>query len=141
MELYLAKVQAIQAELECLDESAIKSQSIQYLMELGMRVAGFLSFTGNQMSIGKSLWRKAQAAAFERFVFSTTANGIEFTETNASKMAGRALMRDYVSAKTGQFEADYELCDRVNKCCTHINSLIITCVSALKQEWKANNSQ
>lgn len=128
----ISYIQAIQSELEAINLRINKEQSIDNLIDLGGQISSWIAFSGDMMSNTKRLWRKEIARAYESYVFSKAAQNLVISPSMATK---------YAEAKSGDWEADYELCERVNRTLTHTLEFLRTVISALKQEKYSSNFQ
>lgn len=126
--LQINEVKAIQSELEAVNIEIASTQSIPQLIDLGGKLAAWLAFSGDQMAVAKRAWRKEEARAYDAYIFSRIAQGMSIQASLANK---------YAAARAGDCEADYELCERVNRSCVHIMDFLRTVISALKEEQKA----
>jgi hypothetical protein len=126
--LLLTEIEAIHSELVSIDSQIKANQSVHDLIDLGGQLTAWLAFTGEQMAIAKSIWRSETAKAYDTFVFSKMAQGMTITPTMANK---------YAEARSGNHEAEYEFCERVNRSITHTLDFLRTAISALKEEQKA----
>lgn len=86
------------------------------------------AFTGEQMAIAKKQWQDRKAKAYETFVISSEAN-----QTRSDKF-GVAVIKDYIAAKCGDYEARYEYCERTNNACGSMERTLVTIISAIKAE-------
>lgn len=107
-------------------------QSGDKLAEYGMELTAHLSWTGEQQSIAKKIWREAQRKAYETFVFSKMANGMEIKPLMA---------KDYVAARCSEEEANYERVERCVKSITHTIDFIRSVMATLRLEREAENYQ
>lgn len=128
--LQISKIQAIQSELESINLEITATQSIALLIDLGGRLSAWLAFSGEQMSIAKRIWRKETVIAYDSHVFSKMAQGMEIQATLANK---------YAAARAGDHEANWDLCERVNRSCVHVLDFLRSVISALKEENKVYN--
>ncbi|MCW3466529.1 hypothetical protein [Chitinophaga nivalis] len=126
--LQLTEVEAIYSELTAINLQITSNQSVHSLIDLSGQLAAWLAFTGEQMAICKKIWRAATAKAYDSYVFSKLAHDISISPSMANKYAG---------AKSGDEEAQYEFCERVNRAIVHTIDLLRTCISALKAEQQA----
>jgi hypothetical protein len=130
-ELQISEIQAIQSELEAINLEITATQSISQLIDLGGKLAAWVALSGDQMAIAKRIWRKETVKAYDSHVFSKMASGMAIHASIANK---------YASARAGDYEANWDLCDRVNKTCVHILDFLRTVISALKEENKIYNN-
>ena len=128
----LSQIKAIQSELETMDVYITSQQNVSALIDLGGKLASWIAFTGEQQSNAKRAWRKEVARCYDNYVFSKMAFGMKVTPSMANK---------YAEAKSGEYEADYEMVERTHRSCVHILDFLRTCISALKQEMSTFNSQ
>lgn len=105
-------------------------QSGDRLSEYGIELSAHFSWTGEQQSIAKKLWREAQRKAYETFVFSKMANGMEIKPLMA---------KDYVAARCAEEEANYERVERCNRSITHTLEFLRSVMATLREEQKAYN--
>lgn len=127
MDLDISKVEAIQNEVESIQPADTQSPDI--LIELGTRLVGYLSFTGQQMAVSKKIMLRKRASMYDRFVFNNTARGLTITPTMA---------KDYVNSRCADEQFDYDLCERANRTIVHTLDFLRSALSALKEEMKAS---
>lgn len=125
MKVLFDEILSIEGELETIDQDAIRSQNITYLMEFGIKLSAWIAFSGNQMAIAKKLWNDAKRKAYMDVRASMKAVGDNY---------GPMLFKDFVSAKCSSEEFAYDTCERVNRSATHTLDFIRTCLSTLKTE-------
>lgn len=124
-------VEIIQQQLTEINTEISSSQSIQAIIDKGVELTAWMAFTGEQMAIAKRIWREHTAKAYDSFVFSKMAQGMNITPTMANK---------YAEAKAGEYEANYQFCERVNRSISHTIDFLRTVISALKEEQKITNA-
>lgn len=129
MEINFSYVQSIDSELQALDEEAIRSQNISYLMEQGIKIAAWISLTGSEMSKAKKNWNDEKAKTYRDVRASMKAVGDNY---------GPMLFRDYVGAKCADTEYIYDSIERTHRSCERILDFLRTCISGLKAEIQAN---
>lgn len=125
MNIQLSECQAIDTELQSIDQEAIKTQNINYLMELGLKIAGWISFTGNEMAKAKKIWSDKKAKVYQDVRLSMKAIGDDYKPM---------VFKDYVAAKCAQEEYGYDSIERTHRSCERVLDFIRTCISALKSE-------
>lgn len=104
-------------------------QSMEQLKEYGFQLQQWMAFASTQMVECKKALHDARRKAMVNLVASLKANGATLTPQ---------LQKDYVGDLCGAENALYLLAERCNKTCTHAQSLVITCISALKEEMAMN---
>lgn len=129
-ELNLKEVQSINEKLQNTDP-VFMAQSPQSLYELCIWCAAQKSFTGEQMAIAKKQWQDEKKKAYETFTLSNEAN-----QTRVEKY-GVMVVKDYINAKCGEFEARYEFIERTNNACGYMQDGARTIISSLKEEMKS----
>ncbi|MGE9312842.1 hypothetical protein ACLOAU_14435 [Niabella sp. CJ426] len=101
--------------------------SIDLLMEYGFQLKQWMAFSGEQMSIAKEELHRKKRQAMINLVASLDAQKIRLSPL---------LQKEYVNDCCHIEHGVYELADRCNKACSHSINLVITCISALKEEMK-----
>lgn len=124
----MTTVPYIENELTKLDPSKI--QSIPMLMDIGIKVSGWIAFTGQAQANAKRDLLLAKKKAYHEAMKELKDKG---------KEVAPSLVKDYVSTLCADQEAHYILCDRTNAACTHTLTFINVCLSCLKEELKALN--
>ena len=130
--LNISEILGIQSTLESINLQITSTQSIAALIDLGGNLNAWMAFSGEQMSISKRIWRAETAKAYDSYIFSRMAHGMTIPPSMANK---------YAEAKSGDHEANYQLCERVNRSITHTIEFLRTVISALKEEQKVYNYQ
>ena len=125
----LTEVQAIESELQSMSEDAIRTQNISCLMEQGMRIAAWISFTGQEMAKAKKLWNDDKAKAYRDVHASMTAVGEHLSPS---------LFKDYVNAKCSQSQFVFDSIERTHRSSERILDFLRTCISGLKAEINAD---
>lgn len=126
-QLNLKEVQKINETLQATDPQFM-AISPQALYELCIWCAAQKSFTGEQMAIAKKQWQDAKAKAYQSFILSNEAN-----RDKVDKF-GVMVVKDYIAAKCGEFEAAYEYIERTNNSCGYMIDAARTVISSLKSE-------
>jgi hypothetical protein len=129
-ELNLKEVQVINEKLQNTDP-VFMCQSPQALYELSIWCASVKAFTGEQMAIAKKEWQDAKKKAYETFTLSNEAN-----QTRVEKF-GVMVVKDYIAAKCGEYEARYEFIERTNNACGYMEDACRTVISSLKEEMRS----
>jgi len=129
MEIKFTEVQAIDSELQSMSEDAIRTQNITYLMEQGMRIAAWISFTGHELAKAKKLWNDEKAKTYRDVRASMKSQGETY---------GPMLFKDYVSAKCGDREFVFDSIERTHRSCERILDFLRTCISGLKAEMQSS---
>lgn len=126
--ILITEIQAIQSELESINLRISCTQSISQLIDLGGVIAGWMAFTGEQMSHAKAKWRRDTVDA--------CSEGVILMDADGNAIKNPSVINKYIAARVGDSEADYEFIERVNKSCTHCLDFLRTAISALKEEQK-----
>ena len=124
----MISVQQIDHELISLKPESI--QSITMLMELGVKIASWIAFTGQEMANAKKQLLVAKKQAYHAAMADLKKQG---------KEVAPSLVKDYVSTMCSEQEGYYLLCDRTNAAATHTLTFLNVCLSCLKEEMKAIN--
>lgn len=125
--LNFKEVQLCNEKLQAI-EPEVLAGSPELCYQTAIWCASMRAFTGEQMSIAKKDWHDAKKKAYETFTLSNEAN-----QTRVEKF-GVMVVKDYIAAKCGAFEARYEFCERTNNACGSMEDVLRTVISALKQE-------
>lgn len=129
--LNLKEIQLINEKLQAIDP-AFMASSPQVCYEVAIWCATQKAYTGEQMSIAKKEWLDAKKKAYETFVASNEAN-----QTRVEKY-GVMVVKDYINAKCGDKEAQYEYAERTNNSLGSMEDILRTVISALKAEMYSN---
>lgn len=129
-ELNLKEVRVISDKLQNTDP-VFMAQSPQSLYELSIWCAAQKAFTGEQMAIAKKEWHDAKRKAYETFTISNEAN-----QTKVERY-GVMVVKDYIAAKCGEHESNYEFIERTNNACGYMQESARTVISSLKEEMKS----
>jgi len=105
-------------------------QSMELLKEYGFQLQQWMAFSGEQMAIAREDLHNSRKKAYLNTVFNLGSQERKYAPS---------LIKDYINDCCARENAVYELADRANKACTHSINLIITCISALKEEMKLAN--
>jgi hypothetical protein len=95
-------------------------------------LTGWLAFSGQQLAYAKKNWNREKARAYETFVFSRAASGLQISPS---------LAKDYASTKCDTEEYEYDVAERCNRTIVHTLDAVRTVISALKEEMKTVNYQ
>lgn len=121
------EVQITNEKLQAID-SAFLASSPQLCYETAIWCATQRAFTGEQMAIAKKDWQDAKKKAYETFIISNEAN-----RDKVDKF-GVMVVKDYIAAKCGDFEARYEYIERTNNALGSMEDVLRSVISAIKQE-------
>lgn len=124
-----SEVQAIETELQSLSEDAIRTQNMTYLMEQGLRIGAWISFTGQEMANAKREWNEAKAKRYETIHASMRAIGDNYPPT---------IFKDYIAAKCSQEQYIFDSIERTHRSAERILDFLRTCISGLKAEINAD---
>jgi hypothetical protein len=104
--------------------------SPQKCYELSVWCATQRAFVGEMQAIAKHEWMQKKVQAYTSFIANS--------ETNQRRVEkyGVQVVKDYISAKCGDFEARYEYCVRTSAALDTMASVLMTIISSLKEEMK-----
>lgn len=130
-ELNLKEVQKINEALQKLDHEMLAA-SPQLCYQTAILCGTWKAFTSEQIGIAKKDWSDAKVKAYQNFLLSN--------ESNAEKVEkyGVMVVKDFINAKCGEYEARFLFIERTNNACGEIGDILRTVISALKQEMYAN---
>lgn len=103
------------------------------LNELAIQCASWKAFTGEVMSAQKKEWMDAKRKAYETFIASSEAN-----QRRVEKY-GVMMVKDYISARCGEYESTYELLERTNNACGYMEDALRSVIASLREEMKSIN--
>lgn len=126
-QLNFKEVQIVNEKLQVI-EPEVLSNAPQLCYQTAIWCATQRAFTGEQMAIAKKEWQDAKKKSYETFVASNEANG-----TRVEKY-GVMVVKDYISAKCGDYEARYEYIERTNAALASMEDVLRSVISSLKQE-------
>jgi hypothetical protein len=126
-QLNIKEVQIINEKLQAIDPAFLAS-SPQLCYEVAIWCASQRSYTAEQMAIAKKEWQDAKRRAYETFVVSNEAN-----QTRVEKY-GVMVVKDYINAKCGDYEARHDLIERTNNALGSMEDVLRSVMSCLKQE-------
>lgn len=126
------EVQITNEKLQAID-SAWLASSPQQCYETAIWCATQRAFTAEQMAIAKKDWQDAKKKAYETFVLSNEAN------RDKVDRFGVMVVKDYIGAKCGDFEAKYEYIERTNNALGSMEDVLRSVISAIKQEMYSNS--
>lgn len=129
MQLDIERVRAINQEIEAI--GPFDTNSIGALIEAGVRLAGWLPWTGEQMALAKKQVNDKRAQAYNTHIFNQSARGLQVFPS---------IARDYVNAKCSEEQFNYDLCERCNRSLVHVLDLLRSVLSTLKEEMKLAQS-
>lgn len=129
--LEFKEVQIVNQKVQDIDPAFLAS-SPQMCYETAIWCATQRAFTGEQMAIAKKEWQDMKAKAYASFVMSNEANN------ERVEKYGVMVVKDYINAKCGDFEARYEYIERTNNALGSMEDVLRSVISALKQEMFSN---
>ena len=129
MKVNFLEVQAIETELQSMSDDAIRTQNITYLMEQGLRIGAWISFTGQEMAKAKREWNEALTKSMETIHISLQSQGITYAPSVFNK---------YVSARCSEEQFVYDSIERTHRSAERILDFLRSCISALKAEISAD---
>jgi len=132
-ELNFKEVQKVNEELQRIDP-AYMSSSPQLASQTIIWCSTQRAYTAEQMAIAKKDWQEAKRRAYETFIVSNEAN-----QQRVEKY-GVMVVKDYIGAKCGDFEARYEYIDRTHAALESMVKSLMMVISSLKEEMKFNNA-
>jgi hypothetical protein len=113
--------------LETQAEDYNGQQSITwYIDQLGI-LCKTMAFVNGQMAESKMLLNKKKRMAYELLVSSDIAKANYFAPS---------LAKDYISARCGDEQHNYDLCERCSRTVVHQIDALRTIISAMKSEMK-----
>lgn len=121
------EVQITNEKLQNIDP-AFLAASPQLCYEIAIWCSTQRAFTGEQMAIAKKEWMDAKKKAYEGFTLSNEANQAR------GERYGVMVVKDYIHAKCGDFEARYEYIERTNNALGSMEDVLRSVMSCLKQE-------
>jgi hypothetical protein len=121
------EVQIVNEKLQNIDPAFLAS-SPQLCYEIAIWCSTQRAFTSEQMAIAKKDWMDAKKKAYESFALSNEANQARV------ERYGVMVVKDYINAKCGDFEARYEYIERTNNALGSMEDVLRSVISALKQE-------
>ncbi len=128
-ELNFKEVQICNEKLQAIDPQFLV-QSPQECYVVAVWCATMKAFTGEQMAIAKKEWQDVKAHAYKNFIFNEEANKAR------TDRYGVQVVKDYINAKCGNHEARYEYIERTNNALGHMEGVLRTVISSLKEEMK-----
>lgn len=129
MQLDIERVRAINQEIEAM--GPFDTNSIDALIQTGIRFAAWLAWTGEQMALADMLRNDAIVAAYQKHVFNQAARGLKVTPM---------IAKEYVKASCSKEQFNFDLCERCNRSLVHVLDLLRSILSALKEEMKLAQS-
>jgi hypothetical protein len=93
------------------------------------------AYIGEQQAIAKKEWMDVKKQTYLSFQLSNEANQARIEKY------GVMVIKDYISAQCGDFEARHEYCVRTNAALDSLISALTMVVSGLKEEMKQSNFQ
>ena len=121
------EVQLVNEKLQNVEPEVLSSVP-QLCYQTAIWCATQRAFTGEQMAIAKKEWMDEKKKAYETFVVSNESN-----QTRVEKY-GVMVVKDYIHAKCGAFEATYEYIERTNAALASMEDVLRSVISSLKQE-------
>jgi len=131
-QLQIDKVENVCEWLETSSQEYNATQSIPWLIDQVGQLCNEMAFTNTQMAVAKKELNKKKVSAYNSLISSSVANETYFAPS---------LAKDYVSAKCGTEQYNYDVCERASRTITHTLEALRTCISALKEEIKIANYQ
>lgn len=125
--LNFKEVQITNEKLQAIDPQFLAS-SPQQCYEVAIWCATQRAFTGEQMALAKKEWLDKKAKSYETFTMSNEANQARIEKY------GVMVVKDYIHAKCGDYEARYEFIERTNNALGSMEDVLRSVISALKQE-------
>jgi len=125
------EVQIVNEKVQAIDPAFLAS-SPQMCYETAIWCATQRAFTGEQMAMAKKEWQDAKKKAYVSFVMSNEANN------ERVEKYGVLVVKDFINAKCGDFEARYEYIERTNNALGSMEDVLRSVISALKQEMFSN---
>jgi glutaredoxin 2 len=126
-ELNFKQVQHVNEILQNIDAQSLASNP-QECHTTAIWCATQRAFTGEQMAIAKKDWQDKKVSAYQNFILSNEAN-----KARVDKF-GVMVVKDYINAKCGDYEARYEYVERTNNALGSMEDVLRSVISALKQE-------
>lgn len=129
-QLEMSKVMAIHTEVEQLQAEGI--QSADAVIEIGVRLAAYLPYTGQQMALAKKVMNQKRKEAYDQLIF---------TQRSLNQPVYPSTMKDYVNAQCCEEQYNYDLCERANRSIVHTLDFLRSVLSTLKEEMKISQYQ
>lgn len=124
-DLQIKRVEDCAVWLEKSAEDYTASQSISWLIDQMGMLCGSLAFVNNQMAVSKKLLNEKKVKEYHTLKTSSEANQEYYSPS---------LAKDYINAKVGQEQYNYDVCERASRTLVHTIEALRTCISALKME-------
>jgi|AraplaDrversion2_2_1032049.scaffolds.fasta_scaffold18364_2 hypothetical protein len=129
-QLEMSRVMAIHTEVEGLNADRIQSSEV--VIEIGLRLAAYLPYTGQQMALAKKIMNQKRKEAYDQLVF---------TQRSLNQPVYPSTMKDYVNAQCCEEMYNYDLCERANRSIVHALDFLRSVLSTLKEEMKISQYQ
>ncbi|ASZ14533.1 hypothetical protein KTO58_01155 [Chitinophaga pendula] len=123
MTVQTPQLSAILTEIESANYTEV--QNIPLLNDWLFKLMGWNAFAGQQMATAKKLLNEAKVKAYDTYVFSRAASGLQISPSMA---------KDYAAARCSEQEYNYDLSERCSRSCVHAIDGVRTVISALKTE-------
>lgn len=114
---------AILTEIESANYTAINN--IHLLNDWIFKLTGWMAFSGQEMAKAKRDLNRAKVRAYDTYVFSRAASGLQISPMMA---------KDYAGSRCADEEFEYDVAERCNRSCVHAIDAVRTVISALKSE-------
>lgn len=131
--LNFKEVQLVNERLQAIDPQFLAG-SPQQCYEIAIWCASQKAYTGEQMAIAKKEWAQQKAKAYLTFHASNEANRAKIDKY------GVMVVKDFINARCGDFEARYEYIERTNNALGAMEDVLRSVISALKQEMYSNHA-
>lgn len=129
-QLEMSRVMAIHTEVEQLRAEGI--QSADAVIEIGVRLAAYLPYTGQQMALAKKVMNQKRKEAYDQLIF---------TQRSLNQPVYPSTMKDYVNAQCCEEQYNFDLCERANRSIVHALDFLRSVLSTLKEEMKLSQYQ
>jgi hypothetical protein len=130
--LQIAKVEDVCEWLEKSSQQYTATQSIPWLIDQVGQLCNEMAFVNNQMAVARKELNSAKVRSYGSLIVSSYANNHYFAPS---------LAKDYIAAKCGVAQYNYDVCERASRTITHTLEALRTCISALKMELSVQHYQ
>ena len=126
----MSRVMAIHTEVEALRAEQVHSADM--VIEIGVRLAAYLPYTGQQMALARKLMNQKRKEAYDQLIF---------TQRSLGQPVYPSTMKDYVNAQCAEEQFNYDLCERANRSIVHTLDFLRSVLSTLREEMKISQYQ
>lgn len=133
-QLDFKQVQVVNEKVQVI-EPEVLSNAPQLCYQTMIWCATQRAYIGEQQAIAKKEWMDIKKKTYLSFQLSNEANQAKIDKYGVN------VIKDYISAQCGDYEARHEYCVRTNAALDSMISALTMVVSSLKEEMKNNNYQ